>query len=521
MKRGRAEANVTSKIKPRILFGGDNDDNGNDEEILTCNTTTNCKTIKYNTTSTTTTSLHNRQQHKYKRNSVQFQQDQHQYSEYSEYDKENCTSFSPLEKKTKTCHSILLCSPPSNAGDRFKSIIKTNVTPTRVLDFSDDHQFSLDDDCGHSSTPKQQQFSEDNQSDHGFILTPPSSTLSRASSRRISLTPPSTGRLSSGSDSIRRNLDFTLCSSSLASGPSNLDSSFMDDPRQHTLLSPFISQFSITSPKSSMKKNRPTNIQLPKVSPLKQDEDNNDDIDTPLISPLLLTSLDDVFGMEATRKDEESYRDFSEPSRRLARDLNDATCSNSGDEDASPSSINTNIQLRLETIVHPKISGCNSITSKTLLQALRDDNLKNQIRIIDCRFPHEYQGGHIRGALNIWTPDVLLEQFFSEGMNLSNQIIVFHCEYSQARAPKMYRYMREHDRKLHLHEYPILSFPDIYVLEGGYKAFWEEDEENKTFSEPRNYVAMDDQRFADECKISYQQCKNAWRNRKSQKSAFL
>lgn len=35
------------------------------------------------------------------------------------------------------------------------------------------------------------------------------------------------------------------------------------------------------------------------------------------------------------------------------------------------------------------------------------------------------------------------------------------------------QYLRERDRKIHINDYPNLFYPEIYVMEGGYKLFFE------------------------------------------------
>ena len=37
----------------------------------------------------------------------------------------------------------------------------------------------------------------------------------------------------------------------------------------------------------------------------------------------------------------------------------------------------------------------------------------------------------------------------------------------------MYRYVRNKDRDAHRHCYPKLFYPEMYVINGGYKAFYE------------------------------------------------
>ncbi|XP_055954624.1 M-phase inducer phosphatase 1-A-like [Patella vulgata] len=106
--------------------------------------------------------------------------------------------------------------------------------------------------------------------------------------------------------------------------------------------------------------------------------------------------------------------------------------------------------------------------------------------IIDCRYPYEYNGGHIQGAVNIYTKqsiDVLLQR--SEKNR--PQILIFHCEFSSQRAPTLLRYLRSQDRVLNSQNYPRLYYPEVYILHGGYKTFYEH---NQDLCHPSSYVPM-------------------------------
>ena len=61
--------------------------------------------------------------------------------------------------------------------------------------------------------------------------------------------------------------------------------------------------------------------------------------------------------------------------------------------------------------------------------------------IIDCRYSYEYNGGHIQGAENISCPLMIQKRFFDVLPCLESaykHILVFHCEHSMQRAPRMY-----------------------------------------------------------------------------------
>lgn len=78
------------------------------------------------------------------------------------------------------------------------------------------------------------------------------------------------------------------------------------------------------------------------------------------------------------------------------------------------------------------------ITRETLCDVL-DDRYKEHYDdcvIVDCRFEYEYEGGHISGAVNLNSIDTLEDRFFARPLD-RRQLIVFHCEYSAHRAPRM------------------------------------------------------------------------------------
>ncbi len=139
-----------------------------------------------------------------------------------------------------------------------------------------------------------------------------------------------------------------------------------------------------------------------------------------------------------------------------------------------------------------------------------------QLFIVDCRFPFEHNGGHIRGSVNYFDPSKVFEVFFSNPiLHCEKFVIIFHCEFSQQRAPKMYRFVRELDRKQHEQYYPKLSYPNIYLLEGGYKAFYEHNVASKIeLCEPFHYTAMHAEAHHAELKPIWNQYLNLWKKRK-------
>ena len=117
----------------------------------------------------------------------------------------------------------------------------------------------------------------------------------------------------------------------------------------------------------------------------------------------------------------------------------------------------------------------------------------DQCRIVDCRYPFEYSGGHISGATNVWSRDQLSEKFSLSGERdvaretAGRRIVVFYCEFSSERGPKMCRLLRKLDREASGDAYPSLHYPELYLLDGGYKAFYEQ---CKGMCEPQSYKPM-------------------------------
>ena len=101
-------------------------------------------------------------------------------------------------------------------------------------------------------------------------------------------------------------------------------------------------------------------------------------------------------------------------------------------------------------------------------------NTIDHVTVIDCRYPYEYEGGHIEGAVNLYTKALI--QAFPEDTVTSfskKHVLIFHCEFSLERGPKIVRHLRALDREANQDSYPRLNFPEVYLMEGGYKAFYE------------------------------------------------
>ncbi|KAJ6262591.1 hypothetical protein Dda_3402 [Drechslerella dactyloides] len=137
------------------------------------------------------------------------------------------------------------------------------------------------------------------------------------------------------------------------------------------------------------------------------------------------------------------------------------------------------------------------ITRDTMVDVLDGKYSENydNMKIIDCRFEYEFNGGHIAGAVNINTledvDNVLLSTASEDKLEAKKTLLIFHCEYSAHRAPRIANHLRARDRHLNMHRYPELYYPEIYILEGGYSGFFANHRER---CEPQEYVGMDDSR---------------------------
>ncbi|XP_021379028.1 M-phase inducer phosphatase-like [Mizuhopecten yessoensis] len=130
-----------------------------------------------------------------------------------------------------------------------------------------------------------------------------------------------------------------------------------------------------------------------------------------------------------------------------------------------------------------------SISPETMCDVLRGgyDDVIASCRIVDCRYPYEFEGGQIQGAENLHTHDAVRELLRTGSGDHERHVIIFHCEFSSERGPKMYRFLRAEDRAVNKESYPSLIYPEVYLLDRGYKAFYEHD---KTCCSPMFYVPM-------------------------------
>lgn len=153
--------------------------------------------------------------------------------------------------------------------------------------------------------------------------------------------------------------------------------------------------------------------------------------------------------------------------------------------------------LPLEEGRHADLRNISALTVAELIQGRFNDVVTNFL-IVDCRYPYEYEGGHITGAVNLYTPAMIEKFFYSDIEDIptwGRNIIIFHCEFSQQRGPTLLRHLRQFDRERNLHRFPGLDYPEIYILHGGYDRFFHN---FSALCSPQGYIQMNDPRFEEE-----------------------
>ncbi|KAG8948269.1 cell division cycle- protein [Tulasnella sp. 424] len=185
------------------------------------------------------------------------------------------------------------------------------------------------------------------------------------------------------------------------------------------------------------------------------------------------------------------------PGRSMLAKLQDATVSTAPDDDDDveipvanglPGCRDSETHGKILPCFKVKEDGIVRITPATLENLLRgeyDDHLK-AFHIIDCRFDYEFEGGHIDGATNFTTPEDAADYFLNQlpvpppsssgdpsPDGELKTVLVFHCEFSAKRGPTFAKHLRAQDRKSCHEAYPRVHYPEVYILQGGYKSFWE------------------------------------------------
>lgn len=153
------------------------------------------------------------------------------------------------------------------------------------------------------------------------------------------------------------------------------------------------------------------------------------------------------------------------------------------------------------------------ISQETLVDVLEGkfDRVYDKRVVIDCRFEYEYQGGHIAGAVNYNDKEQLSQQLFeleSQAVG-SRALLIFHCEFSVHRAPLMAAHIRNKDRSVNIQQYPRLSYPEAYILDGGFNGFYK----SHTDRCVGEYIEMNAKEHEAACEVGMAQVKHRQRGK--------
>lgn len=160
------------------------------------------------------------------------------------------------------------------------------------------------------------------------------------------------------------------------------------------------------------------------------------------------------------------------------------------------------------------------ITPEIMVAALTGQfgHLVERVIIIDCRYPYEFDGGHIKGALNLHqedqVQDFLLKAPIVPACPEKRVVIIFHCEFSSERGPRMCRFVRERDRAMN--DYPKLHYPELYILKGGYKDFFPHFQAQ---CEPQSYRPMHHEDFKEDLR-KFRLKSRTWAGERSKRDMY-
>lgn len=172
----------------------------------------------------------------------------------------------------------------------------------------------------------------------------------------------------------------------------------------------------------------------------------------------------------------------------------------------------------LPTVYSSKHPDLNVITPETVAKLLRGDFKEHLagFQLLDCRFPYEFEGGSLKGATSLCDPEKMETQFFlSTTLEYSARMaLIFFCEFSANRAPKMLRHVRNVDRRLHADSYPELYYPELYLVDGGYKSCFETLQQ-EICGPSAVYVTMEDEQYVEECRHEFAAWRRRWKPHKT------
>ncbi|OQR95068.1 mediator of RNA polymerase II transcription subunit 31 [Achlya hypogyna] len=172
-------------------------------------------------------------------------------------------------------------------------------------------------------------------------------------------------------------------------------------------------------------------------------------------------------------------------------------------------------QPKLPTVPSSKHPDLHVITPTIAHQVLCGDfaSVFHGVKVFDCRFEYEYSGGHVVDAMSLASPEAVNDLLFAPALEYSKTTaLIFYCEFSAKRAPQMMRHIRKIDRFIHASKYPELHYPEMYLIDGGYKQCFETRLE---MCRPPTYTAMDDPAHAEASKNQMHALRQRWKTHES------
>ena len=158
-----------------------------------------------------------------------------------------------------------------------------------------------------------------------------------------------------------------------------------------------------------------------------------------------------------------------------------------------------------------------TIGQLTTRRLLKGDYRKlfDKVIVVDARYDYEYEGGHIRGALNFACEADAMGFFFGAAPvcdDPARTVIIIHCEFSSERGPRMWKRIRTHDRARSV--FPYLQYPYMFLLSKGYSQFYSHEDVVGHDCCDGGYRSMFDTAFEDRMKA----CREVWKKPSSRRS---
>uniref|UniRef100_A0AC34RCA4 Protein-tyrosine-phosphatase n=1 Tax=Panagrolaimus sp. JU765 TaxID=591449 RepID=A0AC34RCA4_9BILA len=218
---------------------------------------------------------------------------------------------------------------------------------------------------------------------------------------------------------------------------------------------------------------------------------------------MLITGLEKSFGKKAIN---ESYRSI-----QIGTPLSRTTSTSVLECHQRPANLPVwqppilEVEYRLPTVVNPKTDSAafRSISADTLHKLLTtrtEQEFNKEFILLDCRYNYEFNGGHIKYAVNFYDNTQVHTLFYpddpDEFDNMNSRVPIFYCEYSQVRGPKMAHELRRFDRRRNEASYPIVDYPEIYLLEGDIIIFINCLKKRHGLCVPDKYIPMKTKKFS-------------------------